>query len=127
MRVAELGPAGQGGNCQGQEQPPYVHDFGSILNFIEYAFGQNGKHLGDPGGIGGTDYPYSDWWAPDGPNGPNCVGCIYSLSDFFNFNQTARTFSRITGAKYDAGDFLNPVAYFPNYPSDPDDDAIDPQ
>jgi hypothetical protein len=26
---------------------PYVHDFGSILNFVEYAFGQNGQSIGD--------------------------------------------------------------------------------
>jgi len=118
-----------GGNCQGQEKPPFVHDFGSILNFIEYAFGQNGKHLGDPGGIGGsnnngTNYPYADWFAPDGPNGPNCQNCTYSLSDFFHFDKTPRTFSVIQGAKYDTSCFLNPGTCFPNYPADPDDDAI---
>jgi hypothetical protein len=118
-----------GGNCQGQEKPPYVHDFGSILNFIEYAFGQGGNPLGYPGGIGGIDYPYADWFAPDAYTSGNCTKsvCPYSLYDFFAFGQTARTFSRITGAKYDTGYFLNPEAYFPNYPSDPDDDAIDPQ
>jgi hypothetical protein len=119
-----------GGNCQNQEKPPYVHDFGSILNFIEYAFGQKLKHLGDPGGIdgvnnNGTQYPYADWFAPDGPNNPQCQGCVYSLSDFFQFNQTPRTFNLVQGAKYDTGDFLNSGAYFPAYPSDPDDDAID--
>jgi hypothetical protein len=36
-----------------------------------------------------------------------------------------RAFNLIQGAKYDTGDFLNPEAYFPSYPSDPDDDAID--
>jgi hypothetical protein len=75
-----------GGNCQNQEKPPYVHDFGSILNFIEYVFGQNGKHLGDPGGIGGsnnngTSYPYADWFAPDGPNGLAAT-CSCARSDF---------------------------------------------
>jgi hypothetical protein len=57
----------------------------------------------------------------------NCTQsvCPYSLFDFFNFNQTPRTFNLIQGAKYDTGDFLNPGAYFPSYPSDPDDDAID--
>ena len=108
---------------------PYVHDFGSILNFIEYVFGQGGKHLGDPGGIGGSNnnglnYPYADWFARDGPNGPNCQNCTYSLSDFFQFNKTPRTFNLIKGAKYDTGCFLNPGTCFPNYPEDPDDDAI---
>jgi hypothetical protein len=50
-----------------------------------------------------------------------------TLADFFNFNQTPRPFALIKGAKYDTGVFLNPTAYFPNYPADPDDDAIDPQ
>jgi len=123
------GTAGQGG-----ETPPYVHDFGSILNFIEYAFGQNGKHLGDPGGIGGfnnngTKYPYADWWAPDGPNNPNCVGCTYSLYDFFSFGQLPHAFSPIQGAKYLTSYFYSatPGQYFSTYPSDPDDDLIDPQ
>lgn len=48
------------GNCQGQEVPPYVHDLGSILNFIEYAFGTGGVPLGGTGGIGGINYPYAD-------------------------------------------------------------------
>jgi phospholipase C len=119
--VKQVTPQGgyiSGTPSQGGEKPPYVHDFGSILNFIEYVFG-----LGD---ISPT-YHYADYWAPDAPNNPNCVGCIYSLSDFFNFGQTARPFALIQGAKYDTGAFLNPTNFFPNYPEDPDDDAIDPQ
>jgi len=115
------------GHATSKEAPPYVHDFGSIL-FIEYAFGQKLKHLGDPGGIdgvndNGTQYPYADWFAPDGPQ--VCTSCKYSLSDFFSFSSPPRTFNLIQGAKYDTGDFLNPGAYFPAYPSDPDNDAID--
>jgi hypothetical protein len=66
------------------------HDFGSILNFTEYVFGSNGSGLGWPYGIGGQwnigqNYPYADYWAPDGPNVPNAYA-KYSLSDFFDFN-----------------------------------------
>jgi hypothetical protein len=42
------GTTGQGGEIQ-----RYVHEFGSILNFIEYAFGTGGNPLGGEGGIGG--------------------------------------------------------------------------
>jgi len=115
-----------GGNCEGQEKPPYVHDFGSILNFIEYAFGTGGVPLGGTGGIGGINYPYADWFAPDGPT--SCGSetlCPYGLSDFFSFSSPPRTFSVIQGAKYDTSCFLNPSTCFSNYPADPDDDAID--
>ena len=51
------------------ETQPYIHDFGSILNFIEWALGQNRVPLsfqGYPGlGISPT-YPYADYLAPDG-------------------------------------------------------------
>lgn len=106
-----------GGNCQGQEVPPHVHDFGSILNFIEAVFG-----LGDIS----PSYRYADYLAPDAPNSPGCTLklCPYGLYDFFDFGQTPRTFSVIKGAKYDTGCFLNPGTCFPNYPQDPDDDAI---
>ena len=98
---------------------PYVHDFGSILNFVEYVFG-----LGEIS----PNYHYADFWAPDGPNNPNCGGCIYSLSDFFNFG-SQHPFTPILGAKYPTNYFYssNPGQYFPTYPSDPDDDLIDPQ
>jgi hypothetical protein len=52
------------GNCP-NEKPPYIHDFGSILNFIEYAFGTSGNPLGGTGGIS-PSYPYADHFAPDG-------------------------------------------------------------
>jgi phospholipase C len=87
------------------------HDFGSILNFIEYAFGQNGQSIGQ---IGPTAYPYADTFAPDIPEGDP-----YSLSDFFDFNAPPHGFATITGAKY-------PPSYFINYQGqahDPDNDA----
>jgi phospholipase C len=43
------------------ENPPYIHDFGSILNFIEYVFGINGNPMGT---IGDSQYPYADFFAP---------------------------------------------------------------
>ena len=57
-------------------------------------------------------------------------GCKYSLSDFFNFNQTVGTFTPITEAKYPTSCFLNPGStscFGASYPADPDDDGIDPQ
>jgi hypothetical protein len=114
---------------QGGEVPPYVHDFGSILNFIEYAFGQGGNPLGGTGGIS-PQYFYADWLAPDGPNTPGCTRqqCPYGLSDFFNFSQLPRNPTYIPGYKYNTSCFLNPQSCFgANYPADPDDDVIDPQ
>jgi len=107
-----------------------VHDFGSILNFVEWAFGKNGNFLGFGASVPGPGispfYPYADYWAPDGP--VVCKGCPYSLSDFFNFSQAPTKFTPIP---------LPPVlktytaTYFENFglhagdppPSDPDDDA----
>jgi hypothetical protein len=74
------------GNCQGQEKPPYVHDFGSS----------------------------------------KCPG-PYNLSDSSTSTRRRVRSLPLRGTKYDTGVFLNPTAYFPNYPADPDDDAIDPQ
>jgi hypothetical protein len=81
------------GNCP-NEKAPYVHDFGSILNFIEWTFGQNQPPLGAPYGIGPQQYPYADYFAPDGHTvySPN----QYSLQDFFNFSGGASTFTPIT-------------------------------
>jgi phospholipase C len=116
--------------AQGGEVVPYVHDFGSILNFIEYTFGQGGQHLGGTGGIGGPNYPHADWFAPDGPNA-GCASCVYSLSDFFvdfTKNPIPHPFKLIQGAKYDTNCFLNPTAatcFAGVYPQDPDNDASD--
>jgi phospholipase C len=119
-----LPPYGQG------EVQPYIHDFGSILNFIEYALGQNGNSLGT---IGDPLYPYADFFAPDAPNAPGCspVLCPYSLSDFFNF-QNQRTFTPFTqGIKYATDCFLTPKiqgCFGSSFaPADPDADAVDPQ
>ncbi len=61
----------------------YCHDFGSILNFIEYVFGTGGNYL-SPGEIN-PSYHYADYYALDAS--PNCpmTTCPYSLSDFFDF------------------------------------------
>jgi hypothetical protein len=117
------------GNCP-NEKAPYVHDFGSILNFIEYAFGTGGNPLGGQGtcGISPCTYPYADHFAPDGnfvdPNSP------YSLSDFFNFSGGPSTFTPLTqGINYKTQCFLTPDTpncFGPNFsPADPDDDAVD--
>ena len=109
-------------NCN----PPstYCHDFGSILNFIEYAFGTGGNPLGFPGGIS-PSYHYADFLAMD--YNPNQQGS-YSLSDFFDFS-TFHSFQTVNGAKYPPQCFHVP---HPNngtcfdgsdYPQDPDNDA----
>jgi hypothetical protein len=116
------------------ELPKYIHDFGSILNFIEYAFGTGGQPLhvaGYPAESGISPlYPYADVFAPDGPT--VCTTCTYpySLSDFFNFNSGPTAFTPFTqGINYRTQCFLTPSvedcfgASFT--PADPDDDAVD--
>jgi hypothetical protein len=111
---------------------PYVHDFGSILNFIEYAFGQNGQPIGE---IYPT-YHYADYYAPDAPNGITCNGikCRYSLSDFFPTNFThPRTFKAFTqNVNYPTQCFLTPSTtpdcFGPGFAAtDPDADNVDVQ
>ena len=110
---------------------PYVHDFGSILNFIEYAFGTGGNPLGYPGGIAGTvHYPLADWLAPDVYTSTNCTqsDCPYGLSDFFSFGQPPRNPVWIKGYKYDTGCFLDPasaICFGTSFPAEPDNDATD--
>jgi hypothetical protein len=116
------------GSCAGDEIVPYVHDFGSILSFIEYAFGQGGSSLGEIY----PNYHYADYYAPDANPSPGCTQslCPYSLADFFNFNQAPRHFTPIAGAKYPTSCFINPGSpscFGTNYPADPDNDDIDPQ
>ena len=98
----------------------YCHDFGSILNFIEFAFGTGGKPLGFPGGISGLNYPYADWLVMDQGQAPN----NYSLYDFFDFTKP-RTFQTINGARYQPSCFHSPAGpgCFATYPVDPDNDA----
>ena len=97
----------------------YCHDFGSILNFIEYAFGTGGNPLGEISPL----YHYADALVMDtNQQHP------YSLYDFFDFT-TFHAFQTINGAKYPPQCFHVP---HPNngtcfdgsdYPQDPDNDA----
>jgi phospholipase C len=109
------------------EVQPYIHDFGSILNFIEYAFGQGGKPLGEVS----PNYHYADHYAPDAPNTPGCnpTLCPYSLRDFFDFaNQ--HTFTPFTQGLRPTQCFLTPTVatcFGTNFAgADPDDDAVNP-
>ncbi len=118
------------------EEVPFIHDFGSILNFVEYAFGQNGRPLhfaGSPETSGiSPQYAYADVLAPDVYTSNNCPQfvCPYGLSDFFNFNQAPNNFHTIVlppklkgyNAEY-FKDFGTHVA--DPAPSDPDNDARD--
>jgi len=119
MVVSAYTPAGYvSGDTRTQgEVFPYLHDFGSILAFIENNF------LGS--GVIGTinqqnQYPFADAFAPDYQASPLNV----PLADFFPIPQNQpRTFVPIE---------LPPGApnanYFINYngtPEDPDNDAID--
>lgn len=104
--------------------PPntYCHDFGSILNFVEYAFGTGGRPLGYPGGIS-PNYNYADALAMD--YNPSQQGS-YSLQDFFDFT-AFHSFQTINGAKYPPDCFHHPhdSGCFTTYPLDPDNDAIE--
>jgi phospholipase C len=98
----------------------YCHDFGSILNFIEYAFGTGKKPLPE---IGPTNWHYADHFAQDKGKAPNNFG----LSDFFNFKKS-NPFVQITGAKYPTSCFLsiaNAQGCFSGYPKPPDNDLED--
>jgi len=119
------GTISQGGEGGGR----YVHDFGSILNFTEYVFGQGGNPLGGAGscGIGPCAYPYADFLAPDAYTSGNCLKsiCPYALSDFFQ--SQARSFTLINGAKYRTDCFINTGGqgcFGNSSPMDPDDDAV---
>lgn len=90
----------------------YCHDFGSILNFVEFAFGRNGQSLGT---IGPPQWPFADAFVQDTSAAPN----NYSLYDFFDFT-TSRPFVPIAGAKYDTNCFLRGADCFANFPMAPD-------
>ena len=120
------GACGQPGqpSCP-NEQQQYIHDFGSILNFIEYAFGTGRNSIGEIS----PSYHYADYFAPDGP--VVCKTCQhpYSLSDFFNFSGGPSTFTPFTqGINYRTECFINPSiedCFGPSFaPTDPDDDAV---
>jgi len=114
-----------GGPSPNCTPPSYCHDFGSILNFIEYAFGTGGARLG--GGLGislDSAWPYADYFAMDyDRNDPSS----YSLSDFFSFSPAGyHGFTTINNWKYPEKCFHvpNQTGCFPNsYPTDPDNDA----
>ncbi len=95
--------------------PRYCHDFGSILNFVEFVFGNGNKSLGEiyPA------YHYADYYALDGPNNTTCKPsvCPYGLSDFFNFALPPAVFTPIS-TPYNADYFIN----YTGAPQDPDDD-----
>jgi phospholipase C len=103
------------------------HDFGSILSFIEYAFGTGGKPLGSPYGIGDVNWQYADFFAPDvTPQSP------YGLYDFFTYGQSNPTpipFRQITPLEYGPNCFHVPhpgngtCFDGSDYPQDPDNDA----
>jgi phospholipase C len=101
--------------CPKSPNPKYCHDFGSILNFIEYVFGSGGKPLGEIY----KPYHYADYYALDGPNNTTCAPtvCPYGLSDFFNFSLPPAAFTPIS-TPYDADYFIN----YSGPSSPPDDD-----
>jgi len=107
---------------------PYNHDFGSILNFIEYAFGTGGTPLGGAYGIGSQYWPYADYYAPDTASGGGSEP--YGLADFFTYSQSNPTpipFRVVNGVKYQPYCFHTPnqAGCFTDsyYPLDPDNDA----
>jgi phospholipase C len=98
---------------------PYIHDFGSILGFIENNFGLG---IGNINKV--NNYPFDDYYAPDAQGGN------IPLADFFNqipINKP-RPFVYINippaWQSYDYNYFIN---YFANGnpPLDPDNDAVD--
>jgi hypothetical protein len=108
------------------EVQPFIHDFGSILNFIEYAFGQKQQPLGEIS----PQYHYADFLAPDAPFSDHNV-TAYSLSDFFDFT-TEHMFTPVAteGINYSTQCFLTPAAQgcFAGFqPADPDADDVDEQ
>jgi hypothetical protein len=101
--------------CPISPNTKYCHDFGSILNFIEYAFGSNNQSLGEINLNG--NYHYADYYAMDGPNVCG-IQCTYSLSDFFNFNASPNSFTPIS-APFSASTFLD----WTGNPQPPDNDG----
>lgn len=112
-----------GSPSQGGKVQPYIHDFGSILSFIEYAFGSDDTQLGEIE----TEFHFTDHWAPDAfPQCPRSQ-CPYALSDFFDFTQGHNPV-RITPTKYDKSCFHDGSCFSQNFvEADPDDDGIDEQ
>jgi len=103
-----------GTQSQGGKTPPYIHDFGSILNFIQYVFRL------PQGGIGPGKWPFADHWAPDYWANGSCSkqACLYSLSDFFHFQQS-RKFKQIPIQTFRPRDYVN-LSGFGGHASEPD-------
>jgi len=78
----------------------YCHDFGSILNFVEFAFGSAGGSLGEICLGCGGGWHYDDFFTQD----QGAAG--YSLHDFFDFTKR-NPFVQVTGAKYPTSCFLS--------------------
>jgi phospholipase C len=95
------------------ENFPYVHDFGSILGFVENNFGIPIGSINVQEG-----YPFADAFAPDYSAQPLNV----PLADFFSLT-SPRQFEQIqTGANsFNLNYFLN----YSGPPVDPDNDVID--
>jgi len=136
-------------NPQQGKQQPYIHDFGSVLGFIEWNFnlppydtnGNGGNNCGIAGANSvqnGCNYEFADYFAPDGqfecgqPGKNNCgEPVVYPLEDFFKFTAPANNFTTITGAKYAPICFVEPGTT-PCFglgfqPEDPDLDAVEAQ
>jgi phospholipase C len=113
--VSAYTPAGYvSGDTRTQgENFPYIHDFGSVLGFVENNFGI------PIGSINSAEnYPFADAFAPDYTAQPLNV----PLADFFSLT-SARQFEQITIPSTSPG-----TSYFLNYdgpPVDPDNDVID--
>jgi hypothetical protein len=103
----------------------YCHDFGSILNFIEYAFGTGGNYLSQFGISQNSGWQYADYLAMDAS--PTCLTCSYSLADFFNFSSgNYHEFQPIQGAEYGPDCFtLASACFHSSYPQAPDDDEFE--
>ena len=133
-------------NYQG-EVKPYYHDFGSILGYIEYAFGLSPYNTPQTScGIAGADltdfplgcdYPFADYFAPDGGYecSPSNGGCGtswggYPLSDFFGTAFHAFPTGGIPYVTYPSSCFTPTTASTtsclgPSYGQDPDNDGVD--
>ena len=141
------GPTDSNGNPVNEKQP-YYHDFGSILGYVEYAFGLSPypATVQNPCGIAGADptdfplgcdYPFADYFAPDGEYecSPSNGGCGtswggYPLSDFFGTTFHAFPSGGIPYATYPSGCFTPSTVSTtgclgPSYGQDPDNDGVD--
>ncbi|HKM48821.1 MAG TPA: alkaline phosphatase family protein [Terriglobales bacterium] len=130
------GSCGQGtGISCPNNMPPYVHDFGSVLAFIEHNFslgmgcinlsvGSDGVNC-NQGTLGNGSFPFADYFAPElqysrSPGGQFTI----PLQDFFNLPpQNPQTFVPIIPVQNSFTD-----DYFNNFNgpfTDPDNDMID--